>query len=181
MVAACGCCDECCPGRCYPGVYSDPPTCIDAPGENPQPRTLTVEMTTDDTTYGCFAGSTTVTLVANGRWALGDLNATCVWYNPTDSTAPFVTWYFSVIVAIQCTTGGRWGIEFRRRFFETSPHPSLIPADSQLDIMSCDPILLQGTVCYSPGMSSVVFPIMPPLPPIQHPDICLSFLVYETP
>lgn len=179
-----GCCCEqpvCCPSRCYPGVGTDPPTCTGAPSENPQPASLTVEMTTDDATYGCFAGSVVIPLAANGRWGTGELTATCLWHDPTNSTNPFVTWNFKVIIAVQCTPTDGWGIEFRRAFFETSPHPSFIPADSLITRVSCDPILLTGTVCYTPGMSSVVFPIMPPLPPLQHPDICLSFLVYETP
>lgn len=171
----------CCTGRCYPGVDSDPGNCPGLPSDNPQPTTLTVEMTTDDTTYGCFSATGTVTLVANGRWGNGSLSGTCSWHDPTNSTAPFVTWYFEVLIAIQCTSGGGWGIEFRRPFFETSPHPSFIPTDTTLTRESCNPILLEGTVCYTPGMSSVVFPIIPPLPPLQHPDICLSFLVYETP
>lgn len=171
----------CCDGRCYPGVGGDPGNCPGLPTDNPQPRTLTIEMTTDAGS-GCFSASTVVTLVANGRWGLGTLNATCSWNNPTDSTAPFVTWYFSVQVAVQCVTEGNgWGIEFRRPFFENNPHPSFIPTDSLLQRVSCDPILLQGDVCYDPGMTSVVFPIMPPQPPLRHPVICLSFLVYENP
>jgi hypothetical protein len=177
-----GCCcgSPCCPDRCFPGASGVDGNCPGDPSDNPLPTTLTVEMTTDDATYGCFSASTTVTLVANGRWGLGTLTGTCSWHDPTDSTAPFVTWYFEVLVIIQCTTGSGWGIEFRRSFFETSPHPSFIPTDFTLEKVSCDPVLLQGTICYTPGMSSVVFPIIPPLPPIQH-TICLSFSVYETP
>lgn len=177
----CGDTSTCCTGRCYPGVDSDPGNCPGLSTDNPQPTTLTVEMTTDDATYGCFSATGTVTLVANGRWGNGTLSGTCSWHDPTNSTAPFVTWYFQVLIAIQCTSGDGWGIEFRRPFFETSPHPSFVPTDFLLERVSCDPILLQGTICYTPGMSSVVFPIIPPLPPLQHPDICLSFLVYETP
>jgi hypothetical protein len=171
----------CCTGRCFPGAPGVDGNCTGDPSENPLPTTLTVDMLTDDASFGCFAGSTTVTLVANGRWGLGTINATCSWHNPTDSTAAFVTWYFSVQVAIQCTNEAGWGIEFRRPFFETSPHPSFIPQDSTLSRISCDPISLEGTVCYFPGMSSVVFPAVPPQPPLEHPTICLSFSVYETP
>ena len=183
IVYECGCCDSlCCEGRCNPYVdVSNPGDCTGAPGENPLPTTLTVEMTTDDATYGCFSGSTTVTSVANGRWGLGTINATCQWHDPTNSTNPFVTWYFCAKIAIQCTAGSGWLIELRRCSPETNPHPDFVPADSTLTKTSCDPILLEGTVCYTPGMSSVVFPTIPALPPIQHPTICLSFLVYETP
>lgn len=184
LECGCGCGQEsvCCPTRCNPYVSEAiPGDCTGAPEENPLPTTLTVEMTTDAST-GCFSATTTVTLTANGRWGLGTLNATCQWHDPTNSTNPFVTWYFEVLVAVQCVaTGDGWGIEFRRPFFETSPHPSFIPTDSPLTKVSCDPVLLEGTVCYTPGMSSVVFPPVPPLPPLQHPTICLSFLVYETP
>jgi hypothetical protein len=171
----------CCVGRCYPGVGADPPTCTGAASDNPQPASLTVEMTTDDATYGCFSGSVVIPLAGNGRWGTGKLTATCMWHDPSNSTNPFVTWYFTIIIAVQCTPRDGWGIEFRRDFFEPTPSPSFIPTDSLITRNSCDPILLEGTVCFTPGMSSVVFPAIPPMPPLQHPDICLSFLVYETP
>lgn len=176
----CGCCGDqtCCPDRCFPGATGVDPTCTGAPGENPLPTTLIVEMSTDDATYGCFSGATTVTLVANGRWGNGVINATCVWKHPTNSLLT-ATWNFCVQIAIQCTPTNGWGIEFRRCSSETTPHPDFIPADSTLTKVSCDPILLTGTVCYTPGMQSVVFPIIPPMPPEQHPDICLDFTVYE--
>jgi hypothetical protein len=177
---SCCCGSPCCPNRCFPGASGVDGNCTGAPGENPLPTTLTVEMTTDAGS-GCFSGSTSVTLVANGRWALGTITATCQWHDPTNSTSPFVTWHFCAQIAIQCTPSSGWQIEFRRCSFETNPYPSFIPPDSTLTRDSCDPILLTGTVCYTPGMSSVVFPLIPPLPPLQHPTICLSFLVYETP
>lgn len=178
----CHCCQSaCCTGRCNPYISElHPGDCTGAPGENPLPTTLTVEMTTDATT-GCFSATTTVTLTANGRWGLGDLSSTCQWHNPVDSTAAFVTWYLEMTVAIQCTSGSGWGIEFRSKFSTNNPLTSFLPVDSTLTKVSCDPILLQGTVCFNPGMSSVVFPAVPPQPPLQHPTICLSFLVYETP
>lgn len=183
LLCGCGCGEEaiCCPSRCYPGsVHSaEEPTCTGDPSENPLPSTLTIEMTTDDITYGCFEGSTTVTLVANGRWGLGTINSTCVWLDPTDSTKT-KTWYFCFQVAIQCTPGNGWGIEFRRCASVGTPSPDFIPSDSLLTRVSCNPILLAGTVCFLPGMSSVVFPAVPPQPPMQHPTICLNFLVYET-
>lgn len=176
------CCGEaiCCPSRCFPGASGVDGNCPGLPTDNPLPTTLTIDMTTDDAEYGCFSGSTTVTLVANGRWGLGQINATCVWLHPTNSTMT-ATWYFCAQIAIQCTPGTGWQIEFRRCSSVSTPTPDFIPADSPLTRVSCDPILLTGTVCYTPGMSSVVFPLIPPQPPRQHPPICLSFSVYETP
>jgi hypothetical protein len=181
LECGCGCGTTCCTERCNPYISElHPGDCTGAPGENPLPTTLTVEMTTDAST-GCFTASTTVTLTANGRWGNGDLSSTCLWHNPVDSTAAFVTWYLEMNVIIQCTGGSGWGIEFRPKFSTNNPRTSFLPVDSTLTKVSCDPILLQGTVCFDPGMSSVVFPAVPPQPPLRHPTICLSFLVYETP
>ena len=178
-----GCCCEsqCCTGRCFPGAGVIPGDCPGLPSDNPQPTTLTVEMSTDSP-YGCFSGSTTVTLVAQARWALGVINATCSWHNPVDSTAPFVTWNLCVLIAIQCAANSdTWGIEFRPCASTTYPAPAFLPEDGSLTKASCDPILLSGTICWKPAMLSVVFPAVPPQPPLLHPTICLSFLVYETP
>lgn len=182
MDPTCGCCNACCLGRCNPYISEvHPGDCTGDPGENPLPTTLTVEMTTDAST-GCFSATTTVTLTANGRWGNGDLSSTCLWHNPVDSTAAFVTWYLEMNVFIQCVaSGGGWGIEFRPKFSFNNPRTSSIPVDSTLTKVSCDPILLEGTVCFDPAMNSVVFPAVPPQPPLQHPTICLSFLVYESP
>jgi len=177
----CGCCGtECCTERCYPYINNlFPGNCTGAVGENPLPSTLTVDVSTDSQ-HGCFVMSTIVTAIANGRWGLGRLTGSCQFCCPTDSTAT-CTWTFDHTVIVQCAVGGGWIVEWDH-VGSSGPADIALPNDT-VTLMtkhSCDPILLTGVHCIVNGLSCVVFPAVPPQPPIQHRP-CLSITVYETP
>ena len=170
----------CCDGRCTPYISEVfPGTCTGDLAENPFPTTLTVEVSSDSP-YGCWAMSSTVTLIENGRWALGRLTGTCSFCCPGNS-ADTCTWTFDALIQVNCSSGTGWILEFD--FASSGPTTVQPPVPSiVLNKMSCDPILLTGELCFNPGM--VCAGLMPPVgngQVVTHPDICFSITVSETP
>jgi hypothetical protein len=179
LECGCGCGTTCCTERCNPYISElHPGDCTGAPGENPLPSTLTVEATSDSS-YGCWTLSGTVTLVENGRWALGQLTGTCSFCCPGNS-ADTCTWTFDALIQVNCSSAGGWILEFD--FASSGPTTVQPPTESVLlTKVSCDPILLTGEICFGPGM--VCAGLMPPVgngQVVTHPDICFTFTVYET-
>lgn len=175
---SCCCGTICCTERCNPYISElHPGDCTGDPGENPLPSSLTVEITSDSP-YGCWTMSTTVTLIENGRWGLGRVTGTCTFCCYYDSGLS-CTWTFDSNVTVQCSAGTGWLLEWDYAG-AGGPLDVLPPENVNLTRVSCDPIMLTGEVCYIPAMACIAS-IMPPLPPIVHPTLCFSVLVYETP
>ena len=181
LLCGCGCGEEalCCTGRCNPYINEQHPgDCTGAPGENPLPSELTVEVTSDSP-YGCWSLSSTVTLTENGRWGNGRLTGTCTFCCPGNS-AQNCTWTFDALIQVNCGSGTGWILEFD----QASTGPTTVPAPTVpvlLTKISCDPVLLTGDLCFNPGM--ICSGLMPPVgngQNVVHPDICLSFTVSET-
>jgi hypothetical protein len=175
----CGCCggDTCCTGRCFPYInelFSG--TCTGAPGENPLPSNLTVEITSDSP-YGCWTLSAVVEMTEYGRWGNGQVSGTCTFCCYYDAGLN-CTWTFVANVIVQCGSSGGWLLEWQHAG-SGGPLDVLPPENAQLTKASCDPILLTGEVCYFPGMACIAS-IMPPTPPITHPLLCFSITVSET-
>jgi len=177
MTADCCCGNPCCPERCNPYISElHPGDCTGAPGENPLPQQLTVECVSDSP-YGCFTMSCVVDLISNGRWGPGRLTGTCDFCCPWDASQS-CTWTWCADVFVQCSESGGWLLEFNG-CGTSGPLVVAIPTeDLVLTKHSCNPILLTGTVCYFPGMFCVAS-IMPPLPPVEHPTLCLAFTISE--
>jgi hypothetical protein len=170
----------CCPDRCTP--YVDPAfpgNCTGQPGENPLPYTLSVEIygNSDD---GCFTLSGTIQLIQTYRYA-GQLTGSCVWCCENNSYET-CTRYFCLSVFLQCGTDGGWFIEFKDCPPAVPPWVTGVPPNTYLSQGSCNPVLafgdidcfMAGMICFTPG------PAVPPIPPVTHPEFCLSVIVSET-
>jgi hypothetical protein len=94
-------------------------------------------------------------------------------------------WSFSYSPIVNCGSEDGWLIELDAVAYDGS----LGPADATINLdfpavylkkISCNPIFLMGTKCFVPAM--LCAGLMPPLGTgevVKHPQMCLSFVVYE--
>jgi hypothetical protein len=180
-------CDEgsgqpCCPDRCMPTVR--PPiqgNCTGAPGENPMPLTLSIEIS-GNSEDGCLDLSGTLELTETYYRYAGVLTGSCEWCCETDAYKT-CTRHFCLSVFLNCHASGGWFIEFKQCGPADPPWVAGVPPDTFLTQGSCNPVLVVGDIecfrmagmwCFVPG------PAVPPIPPVIHPDFCLSVVISET-
>jgi len=172
----CGCENQiCCPGRCHPYVNDLCPSCTGAPGENPLPLQLNVDIVSDSP-FGCWSMSGVIDLIDCYTYG-GTLYGDCEYCCPDDANNT-CTREFCVQVIVTCGVAG-WLIAFD--FCEPpDPVPIAIPPDIVMVQSSCDPLSITGEGCFDPALiCNDPGPGLPPPPPTIHPEICLTITVSE--